>query len=393
MKTWFYTYLNARGGLRAGVLQAGDAADCYARLEALGIAPTGLWSLPGPGKGRPLSARVLALVLSRLAQAEAGGIPAAKALETMSLESSGPASAWAGRLAQALGRGRSLADAMAETQALEPALISWVRIGEKQGSLGPTLDEIAAFLRRRDSARRRLRQELAYPCLLLGAVLTLALVLFFIIMPLLARQFTVFDGSLPLMLAIPLTVQEALLRHGRLASLVLLALVLVPLCLPRRRHRDWTSRLPLMRQAAVLRGYVPFARLLGGLLAGGVPVYQALTDVRAYFAAGPLASRLDRVSADCASGVALSQALARSGFVPPLAAQTLIEAERVGRLPQALAQSAQDYETVVLENLSLAMRFIEPAAVLGLGILIFLLACGVFLPVLDAYQLVAEAGL
>lgn len=393
MKTWFYTYLTARGKWRAGSIQAQDAADCYARLEEAGIAPTRLLRLPQPGSKRPLKPSVQALLLSRLAQAEAGGIPAAKALESMRLESSGPSAAWAAGLSQALSQGRSLADAMSESKALEPALISWVRIGEKQGRLGPTLDEIAGFLRRRDRARRRLRQELAYPLLLLSAVIALALALFFVIMPMLARQFTAFSGSLPFMLAFPLMAQQALVGHGRLALLILLGLVLLPFCLPRRRWHLSFSRLPLLRQLAVLRGYVPFARLLGGLLAGGVPVYQALADVRAYFAASPLAAQIDQVSASCEAGVALSQALARSGFVPPLAAQALMEAERVGNLPQALARSAQDYETVILEGLSLALRFIEPAAVLGLGILIFLLACGVFLPVLDAYQLVAEAGL
>ena len=388
MRSYFYTYLTESGAVRPGCCRAEDDSGCYALLAERGIAPTVLYPLPAPGRRQGLPPRQLALLLSRLATA--------RALQDMSLEAAGAARSWASQLSRALLRGRSLADAMAEQQAMEPTLIAWVRIGEKQGRLGETLADISAFIRRRESDRRRLRQELAYPLLLLTAVTGVGLLLFFVIMPLLARQFTAFDGELPVTLALPLAVQEGIRRHWPVVVVLLSALAMLPLLRgkgsPRAGHLP-LRRLPILRRLSILRNYVPFARLFGSLLSGGVPVFEALRDVRTYFAGTEMASRLDAVADDCRSGVEVSRALSRAAFVPPMAAQTLIEAERVGHLSRALLQSADDYEAAVLEELSMAMRFIEPAAVLALGVLIFFLAAGVFLPVLDAYQLAAEAGL
>ena len=57
-------------------------------------------------------------------------------------------------------------------------------------------------------------------------------------------------------------------------------------------------------------------------------------------------------------------------------------------MPEALLNSADYYESTLLEELGLVIRFVEPLAVAALGILVLIMALGLFLPVLDAYRLV-----
>ena len=85
-------------------------------------------------------------------------------------------------------------------------------------------------------------------------------------------------------------------------------------------------------------------------------------------------------------GGKLSQAVAAIEWVPPLARQMLQSGERVGRLPEAFRESAADYEALILERVGLWVRFIEPLAIVLLGVFVLFLALGLFVPVLDSYQ-------
>ena len=72
--------------------------------------------------------------------------------------------------------------------------------------------------------------------------------------------------------------------------------------------------------------------------------------------------------------------------MPNLAKGVLANSERVGKMPQALIASAEYYEKILFEQTSMALRLLEPLSVVGLGVVILLMAMGLFLPVLDSYQ-------
>lgn len=127
---------------------------------------------------------------------------------------------------------------------------------------------------------------------------------------------------------------------------------------------------------------------MGQMLSSGVPADDAMGAVEGYFNHSLFAEDVGQVKTVLIKGGSLSLAISEAAFVPDLAKQMLLNGERYGRMPEALLNSADYYESTLLEELGLVIRFVEPLAVAALGILVLIMALGLFLPVLDAYRLV-----
>ena len=122
------------------------------------------------------------------------------------------------------------------------------------------------------------------------------------------------------------------------------------------------------------------------MLRSGVSVGDALQELQRYFARTLFADDVAAIAAAMTHGSSLSQTLAKAPFVPALACQMLRNGERYGRLPEALCDAAAYYETILFEKMGLWLRFMEPLAVVLLGLLVLLMALGLFVPVLESYQ-------
>lgn len=395
MTTFIYHYLDAQGRPHLARQKARDAAECCSILAERGIYPVSLVGVPwsavlAPRGPRP---RQLAMCFHQLAVALESGVPL---LEALHLLREAPAGT---RVRQLLARleagmlaGRRFSEALQDEPGISPMLCQWIAIGERQGRLAEVLAEVTRYMEEQVRFKKRLEQQLLYPMIVLTAVLVLGAFLSFGLLPVLTRQFMGFEAEVPGILRAFLLVHDALAAGGWVWLLLAAAVLLLWGLAARRREqagRGWNRlllRLPLAKDLCVLRWYVPFARLLGQMLMAGVPAGEALAALEQYFARSSFAAEVRAIAQATAHGGKLSQAIAACTLVPPLARQMLYSGERVGRLPEALGESAAYHEEILLERLSLWVRFVEPVAIVILGILVLFLALGLFVPVLDSYQ-------
>ena len=118
-------------------------------------------------------------------------------------------------------------------------------------------------------------------------------------------------------------------------------------------------------------------------LESGVPIVQGLNMIaraagNEYMSEGVLALRngVER-------GESLSRTTLSSGLFTPLAAQMITIGEETGALGEMLDEVADFYEREVdyeLENISAAL---EPFLIVAVGVMVLILALGVFLPLWD----------
>ena len=266
-------------------------------------------------------------------------------------------------------------------------------IGEKQGRLAEVLDEVRAHLEGQERLRRQLYQQLLYPAIVLVALLLVGGFLSLVALPMLARQFMDVTADLPLFMRVFLVLHDFLAAHGWGVVLTLVAAGAGGVWLWQQRAQHGRAALrrlamafPLSRKWVVLWVYVPFARLFGQLLRSGVPVGETMMELEEYFASSLFGAEVRVMAEKTQTGGKLSQAIAGATFVPELARQMLLNGERYGRLPEALMDSAAYYEQTIFEELGLWLRFVEPLLVVLLGVLVLLLALGLFVPMLDVYQ-------
>lgn len=390
MGIYLYTYLDEGARLRLRKREAEDRLDLCALLASEDVVPVHIVAFSVLERREKIKTHDLAILLSQLAMVLEGGVSLLEALHYMQDESQ-PASynALLKRLERGMLRGLSFSEAFASEKTMTPMLSHWLAIGERQGRLAVVLGEMAEYLQRQETLKKRLAQELMYPVMVLGAVMLVGLLLVLVVMPVLARQFMELGTELPVMMRFFLTVQDFLVAYGWLLlglGVALGALIVINRAECARAAKAFVMRLRPLRVVATLTVYVPFARLFGQFLRSGVSAGVALEELCAYFDKGFFASEIVAIKEAVARGSKLSAAIAAADFVPNLAKGVLANSERVGKMPQALIASAEYYEKILFEQTSMALRLLEPLSVVGLGVVILLMAMGLFLPVLDSYQ-------
>lgn len=402
LKYCIYRYFNSKGQRCVGIESAASVFACYEALAKNEIYPTKVYafSMPASIKRRFLKNNFLIFFFRQLATALESGIPLLEALHYMKKEQGNRQQGqFVHSLAEGVLAGHAFSEMLAQTGQMAPFYVQWVRIGEKRGQLAQVLQDISDYLARQEESRKTILGQLLYPTIVLGAIALVALLLFFIVLPILAQQFMGMDTPLPLMLRVPLMVHDFLLGHRWQMLAVLLGfLCFVLWYISTSSHRArWQKKLVAfamthrgLQQILILTMYVPFARLLGQLLSSGVAIQDALREIERYFSKHLFAEDIAMIQKQMTKGVPLSKALVDVPFVPAMARQMIAYSEKVGRLPETLSQSATYYENVIVDTLSLWIKAIEPVAILLLGVMVLLVALGLFVPILDSYQLVLQ---
>ena len=400
MKTYLSYFIDAKGKRRLEQLKAQNRVQCFEILAARDIVPIGVWSLPFSqiNVGGKLPLRGLALLFGQLAMALKSGVSLMDALYYMEKEQTNERMrALLGRFKEGIMSGRSLSDCVRCEKALPQMIGNWIAIGEKQGRLVQILEDVAAHLEQETQMKKQLQQQLLYPLVVLGAIVLVGFFLTMVVMPLMARQFIGTTAEGTGVMRVFLVVHDFFAAYGGVMLLVLLVGVVWMFAARFSKEnssethsllREMVLSIPLLKKVCVLKVYVPFARFLGQLLSSGVPADEAISAVESYFARSLFARDINQVKTWLVQGGSLSLAISESVFVPDLAKQMLLNGEHYGRMPEALLNSADYYERTLFDELALMIRFVEPLAVALLGILVLIMALGLFLPVMDAYRLI-----
>lgn len=390
MPTYEYLSRDARGLLVRGQVEAEDAARARARLREQGlyvtslrIAGAGLWR----GPRRPQPAEV-ALLTHHLAMLLAAGVPLSPALDTLAEQTEDPGTRsilW--DLAQDIKEGKSLSAALGGYPDLFPALyVGIVRNGELSGRLDEALGRLAAYLERDQEFRRRVREALVYPGLVLALAGIVVVVFLTFIIPAFDRVYRNSGARLPLATR-ALVASSTLFRH----NLPLAALAGAAILLPPARWALWETiagparRLVLrLPQAASLARTVALSRFvhaLGAMLQSGVPVLTALEVAGEAVGTADFRTAIRELAARVSGGCRLGDSLRQTGMFPPMVVRMVALGEESGRLDEMLQRAG----AVLDREFELCMRrlltFLEPALTLLLGGVIGAILLALYLPI------------
>ncbi|MCB1768362.1 MAG: type II secretion system F family protein, partial [Candidatus Competibacteraceae bacterium] len=159
--------------------------------------------------------------------------------------------------------------------------------------------------------------------------------------------------------------------------------------LPENRIRwdRWLLRLPLVGD---LIGKVETARLsrtLGTLLGNGVSLLNALAIVRETLSNQVMAAALGEVAEHVKTGRGLAEPLQDAGSFPKLAVQMIRVGEETGQLQEMLIQIADTYDGEVQTAVKRLLTLLEPAMILGLGVIIAGIIMSILVAILSLNEL------
>ncbi len=282
--------------------------------------------------------------------------------------------------------GALLSDAFRTQGVFPPIYVTSVMAGEKSGSLAEVLDRYIAYQKLSQTMRKKLLVSLIYPAVLFSLVIILVVFLVTYVVPNFAQLYRSMDAKLPymteLLIAIGTTARSYILVG--FAGLVVAALAL----------RSWSRRetaqvrLDKIKMATPALGDIwvkyqvaQFARILGTLLVGGIPLVQALDTAAQSLNSRLLRSALGKAQKQVKEGQALSAGLATTRMVPPLAIDMIEVGESTGALPAMLGSVAEFYEEDVNTKMAASLALIEPIIMIVMGIFVAFVLVSLYLPI------------
>lgn len=399
MPHFAYKGRNARGESMDGVLESASAAAVADQLVASGVTPVEIVpGLPKEERGDPVERFFRpgidptdVLLFSRhLYSLLKAGVPILSALA--GLRDSATNAAFRELLADVRGSleaGRELSAALSRhPKAFTPFYLAMVRVGEMTGMLHEIFLRLFDYLDFERLMRGQVKAALRYPTFVVITMGVAIIVVNVFVIPPFARVYEGFNAKLPLMTELLIGFSNFLVGSWPLLLGAAAALIL--------GFRGWTAtiagrhawdavklRLPIsgriLRKAALAR----FARSFSLSARSGVPIVQAMGLVAATVGNSYMAGRVERMCEGIERGESVLRTAAASGIFTPVVLQMIAVGEESGALDDLMEEVADMYQREVEYDLKNLSAQIEPVLIIFLGVLVLVLALGVFLPIWD----------
>ena len=260
--------------------------------------------------------------------------------------------------------------------------------GERSGNLEEVLQRYTEFQRIALTTRKKLTSALVYPSLLICLVVGLLIFLLTFVVPRFAQLYDQLDAKLPAITTFMLAVGHVAQDYG----LYLGAALLVGGFLFYR----WSKTDAGANAVDKLRLSIPslgniwlryqvalFARTLSTLLTGGLPPVPALETAARSISSRQVSNAVFASVTQVREGQGLARSLEGTRVFPELAIEMIEVGESTGALPTMLNSVAGFFEEDVETSLSAVLSLIEPALLVGMGILVAFILLALYLPILQ----------
>lgn len=370
-----YRFKAARGDgtILRGTVAAESEHEASAILTADDLHPIRVVQAPEPPRHRTSSRRDLAICFQGMALLVASGAPISQAVQGARPVASGRLLECLAAAENHLRAGKTLADALGSTAGVVPApVLGMIRASEQGSRLGAGLEEVARQLESEADLIARTRQALAYPSLLVVVGSVSILIIGLVVVPKFAELLGDLGQAVPPATRILLfgasTVKAYALWMVVGGTLAALSLVRYRATAAGRVNWDrWLIALPVVGQIRLALATARLARSLGGMLAAGAPLLDALDASRVAVGDSAVAERVGRVRERVASGAPLATSLLGERAVLSLAGRVIGIGEASGQLGAMAIKAGELAATEAQRSLKTVVDFLEPSLVIFFG--------------------------
>ena len=401
MPHFAYVGRNAQGNRIEGVMESPTGSILAEHLTESGITPIQIFESAPPADsfGKQLS-RLLdrqkagfldVLLFSRqMYTLIKAGVPIMRALA--GLQESAMNRAFAAviqDLREALDSGRELSQALARNPAVFGSFyVAMIRVGETTGRLEEVFLQLFHHLEFQKYMKDQVKAALRYPSFVVLAMAIALVIINIFVIPAFAKVFKGFNAELPLMTRILIGFSDFTLAWWpAILTLLVVAVFAFRLFVKTADGRlAWDRfklRIPIagkiIRKATLAR----FARSFAMAARSGVPIVQGLSLTGQVVENAWIEKKLEDMRMGVERGESVLRTAVASGVFTPVVLQMVMVGEESGSLDDMMLEIADMYQREVEYELKNLSAQIEPILIVALGIMVLILALGVFLPMWD----------
>ena len=266
--------------------------------------------------------------------------------------------------------------------------VSMVRVGEMTGRLDDVFMRLFKHLEFEQFMHQQVKSALRYPAFVILAMMVAIGVINTLVVPAFANVFKSFGAELPLATRILVASSNFTLNYGwlLLGGAVAAFFTLRQWIAQPAGRQAWDRlvlRLPLAGRIVQKATLSRFARSFSLALKSGVPIEQALSVVSQTVDNAWISRKVDGMREAVERGDTILRAAIASGVFTPVVLQMIAVGEETGAVDELMEEIAELYSNDVQYELKTLSQQIEPILIVFLGVLVLVLAMGVFLPLWD----------
>ncbi len=318
------------------------------------------------------------------------GVPIMRALTGLQESSTNPSMKQViQEVRESLDSGRELSVSLGRhPRVFSPFYLSMVRVGEMTGRLEEVFIRLFEHMEFESFMKQQVKSALRYPSFVIAAMVAAMFVVNIFVIPAFAKVFAGFNTELPLMTRILLGFSDFMVNWWHVQIGVMIAAF--------SAFRGWVGTTAgryqwdklklgfpiagkIIRKATLAR----FARSFALASRSGVPIIQAFTTVAQTVDNDYIARKVEGMREGVERGESVLRVATSAGVFTPVVLQMIAVGEESGAIDDMMEEIATMYQNEVEYELKTLAQQIEPILITMLGIMVLILALGIFLPIWD----------
>jgi general secretion pathway protein F len=289
---------------------------------------------------------------------------------------------------QSLRQGNQLSDAMAGLPSVFPSLyVAMVRASETTGTVRSAIKRFMQYQKQVDEIRSKLKAAATYPAILLGVGFVVIAFLMLYVMPRFSQVFEDVSSKGNTSAAFVQVWGSFVRHHTVLAWSGIGALaVAIGVIFLHPGTRAWAGRkllaTPWIGERVWTLQLARMYRTLGMLLRSGVSILAALKMTENSLP-DTMQAKLRAATQSISEGQAMSAVLAQHALSTEVAQRLLLAGESSGNLDEMMERIADFYDQETSAWIDAAGRIIEPALMVGIGLIVGVIVLLLYSPIFD----------
>ncbi|MBF0096379.1 MAG: type II secretion system F family protein [Magnetococcales bacterium] len=294
-----------------------------------------------------------------------------------------------GQISDGLEAGKDLSNCMAEHPKIFNRLfVNMVKVGEQTGRLEEAFGQLYRYLELDYTTRKQIRSAMQYPMFIMAGMGVAMFVMTYYVLPNFFDFFASLKMELPWQTRVLIGVSRFVVDYWYLLLLGMTgsAWGFTTYIQTANGELWWGGlkfKLPVVGSIIKRGTLARFARSFAMGIRSGVPILAVLESVSQAVDNRFMASKIREIMWSIERGETLVQAAYATGMFPPLVIQMIAVGEETGAIEQTMSDVAMFYEQEVEYSVKTLSSAIEPIITTLMGVMVMILAMGVFVPLWD----------
>lgn len=392
MTTFEWTGRTRQGSIQKGELAANSREEVIGLLRKENILVTSVQQkareLKIPGFGGKVTDKDIVIFTRQFATMIDAGLPLVQCLEILSAQSDNPLLAkTVGEVRADVEGGSTYADALRKhPKVFDDLYVNMVAAGEAGGILDTILNRLAKHIEKAMKLKKQIKSAMFYPATIMGVAVVVIGILLVWVIPIFAKMFIDFGGTLPALTQFVIDLSHFLQRN----ILFIIGGFFLASWSFKRYYKTQSGRFAvdkfalkvpvigdLIRKASVAK----FTRTLGTLISSGVPILEGLAIVARTSGNKVVERALLNARQAISEGKNISDPLGKEKVFPPMVVQMIAVGETTGALDAMLSKIADFYDDEVDSAVTALTSMLEPLMMVFLGVTIGTIVIAMYLPI------------